>query len=575
LALRSDLRGNPSFLDFMRGVKQTTLEGYDHQLTPFEKVVESVSDSRLDGKSPLFQVMFVLQNTPDLSEEFVMEGLTMSEYDISTVNSKFDLTFNVSEMGGFLGLEIEYNSSLFKPSTIERLFDHYQILLKNIVSDIKRPIGAISIVTESEKHTLLEEFNSTKVPYPKGKTLVDLFSAQVLETPDSIAVVYSDESLSYLELDKRSNQLAHYLREQGVKPDDLIGLCLRRGLDMIVGILGILKSGGAYVPIDPDYPQDRIDYIVEDTGIELLLTSGEGCFVKEGVSLLNLDSDRELLSSYSSGDLERVLKPDHLAYVIYTSGSTGKPKGVMIEHENVVRLFKYDFCSYDFSSTDVWTLFHSYAFDFSVWEIFGALIFGGRLVIVPKKVMNDATAFKNLLDKEGVTVLNQTPNSFYTFQEEFLSKPIIKSLRYVIFGGEALNPTYLESWKKKYKEKCKLINMYGITEITVHATYKEITEIDVKRSTSNVGNPIGNTTVYITDLDLNLQPTGVVGELCIGGLGVARGYLNRPELTKERFVSNPFKEGERIYKTGDLGRWLPDGTIEFIGRKDNQVKIRG
>ncbi|CAM1359125.1 putative Phenylalanine racemase (ATP-hydrolyzing) [Tenacibaculum xiamenense] len=472
-------------------------------------------------------------------------------------------------MGVFLGLEIEYNSSLFKSSTIERLFNHYQVLLKNIVSDIKRPIGAISIVTESEKHTLLEEFNSTKVPYPKGKTLVDLFSAQVLETPDSIAVVYSDESLSYLELDKRSNQLAHYLREQGVKPDDLIGLCLRRGLDMVVGILGILKSGGAYVPIDPDYPQDRIDYIVEDTGIELLLTSGEGCFVKEGVSLLDLDSDRELLSSYSSGDLERVLKPDHLAYVIYTSGSTGKPKGVMVEHKNIIKLVKNE-PNIAICNEDKVLQWSNYAFDGFIYEFFGSLLNGAQLYLIDKHVSHNAEELKDFLNKKEITVCFLTTALFNNIIDT--NPKGFPSIKKMLFGGEAASVARVLNGKS-HINKGQLFNIYGPTETVVYATTYEIINQELKNIP--IGKPLNDTLTYVTNSYMSLQPIGVVGELCIGGAGVARGYLNKKELTKEKFIANPFKNEGRLYRTGDLVKWLPDGNIEFIGRKDNQVKIRG
>ncbi|MCR4034164.1 amino acid adenylation domain-containing protein, partial [Flavobacterium panacis] len=397
--------------------------------------------------------------------------------------------------------------------------------------------------------------------YPKDKTIIELFEEQVMNTPDAVAVVYDGEELSYRELNERSNQLGRYLRDQGVQADTLVGICLERSLEMLVGILGILKSGAAYVPIDPDYPQDRISYMVGDAGMKQVLSSSSSHKVLEqygDLSVVLLDTDLGRMSNYSTENLSVAVRPSDLAYVIYTSGSTGNPKGVLITHNNVVRLFKNESCLFDFGTDDVWTLFHSFCFDFSVWEMYGALLHGGRLVVVPKAVTRDAISFRELLIREGVTVLNQTPGSFYALQEEFLSRVLDHSIRYVIFGGEALNPVYLQNWKELYPS-CKMINMYGITETTVHVTYKELTSSDMLSSVSAIGCAIPTLGCYILDDNLNLLPVGVVGELCVGGAGVARGYLNRAELTAERFIANPFAAGERIYKTGDLARWLPDG----------------
>ncbi|URC11724.1 non-ribosomal peptide synthetase [Flavobacterium sp. B183] len=579
LALRSDLSGDPSFKDVLSRVKQTTLEGYDHQLTPFEKVVDRVVTSRDRSMSPLFQVMFVLQNEGDnqVQKENELHDIIISGYEFDTVSSKFDLTFSASENNNGISLVLNYCTALFDKATIESMLLHYQELLASIVGNIKQPISTLSMLTQAEEHQLLNVFNNTEAAYPSDKTIVDLFEEQVKQTPNAVAVVYGDEKLTYKELDQRSNQLGHYLREQGVKPDALVGICLERSLEMLIGILGILKSGGAYVPIDPEYPTDRIAYMLKDAGIDLVVSSQTSCnVINKELSVLCLDKDWELISGYPTTALSTVLTASNLAYVIYTSGSTGTPKGVLITHKNVVRLFKNESPLYDFGSGDVWTLFHSFCFDFSVWEMYGALLHGGRLVVVPKSLTKDAVSFKELLIKEGVTVLNQTPGSFYVLQEEFLSKNSLHSLRYVIFGGEALNSTYLERWKRSYVD-CKLINMYGITETTVHVTYKEITESDTQSLISNIGTAIPTLGCYIVDAHLNLVPIGVEGELCISGAGVARGYLNREDLTNEKFIANPFSvdKTSRLYRSGDLARWLPDGNIEYIGRKDDQVKIRG
>ncbi|MFD2943647.1 non-ribosomal peptide synthetase, partial [Flavobacterium notoginsengisoli] len=579
LALRSDLSGNPTFKELLLRVKETTLEGYDHQLTPFEKVVDRVVRNRDMSMSPLFQVLFVLQNTPESSKETPteLEGITITGYKFDSVTSKFDLMLTISEDSLGLVLNLEYSTVLFDKPTIERMLGHYEQLLACIAADASQPIGSLSMLSAHEEHQLLDVFNATGVDYPLDRTVVDLFEEQVVKSPDAIAVVFEGEQLSYRELDERSNQLAHYLRGRGVVADTLVGICLERSVEMLVGILGILKSSGAYVPIDPEYPVERIGYMLEDAAIQLVLSSSasHAALKEHPVSVLLLDDQWDLICGHPSGKPDTVLLPHNLAYVIYTSGSTGNPKGVMIEHTNVVRLFKNESCLYDFESSDVWTLFHSFCFDFSVWEMYGALLFGGRLVIVPKAATKDSIAFKELLVKEGVTVLNQTPGSFYAFQEEFLHGSFEHSLRYVIFGGEALNPSYLRNWKQTYPD-CALINMYGITETTVHVTYKEITEIEVLNSVSNIGSAIPTLGCYIVDSDLNLVPVGVVGELCVGGAGVARGYLNREALTEEKFVKNPFEESNfKLYRSGDLARWLPDGNLEYIGRSDAQVKIRG
>ncbi|WP_144221438.1 non-ribosomal peptide synthetase [Flavobacterium anhuiense] len=579
LVLRSDLGGNPDFRELLKRVKETTLDSYDHQLIPFEKIVEKVVTTRDMSMTPLFQVMFILQNVTKESGEGGkgLDGIIFSGYDLETVNSKVDLTLSVSENNNDIELDLNYCTALFDKGTIDRMLRHYQELLVAVINDSTQPISSLSMLTTGEEHELLNIFNDTSVDYPKDKTLVDLFEEQVKNTPDAIAVVYEGEELSYKELNERSNQLGCYLRGQGVQPDTLVGICLERSLNMLVGILGILKSGGAYVPIDPDYPQDRIAYMVSDAGIDLVLSSAASHKVLKEYTNLDvvlLDTDFVRMSTYSTKNLSVTVAPSDLAYVIYTSGSTGNPKGVLITHSNVVRLFKNESCLFDFGTDDVWTLFHSFCFDFSVWEMYGALLHGGRLVVVPKVVTRDAVLFKELLITEGVTVLNQTPGSFYALQEAFLSENFDHSIRYVIFGGEALNPFYLQNWKKLYPS-CKLINMYGITETTVHVTYKELVSSDLLSSVSAIGSAIPTLACYILDDNLNLVPVGVVGELCVGGAGVARGYLNREELTKEKFIKNPFVEGDRLYRSGDLGRWLPDGSIEYIGRKDNQVKIRG
>ena len=403
--------------------------------------------------------------------------------------------------------------------------------------------------------------------YPMDKTIVDLFEAQVKLNPENIAVKFNDKELSYRELNEQSNQLAHYLfKNYNIQSDELIGIELERSEWMVIGILAIIKSGGAYVPIDPDYPKQRKTFIKEDANFKVVLNNQE----------LDKFSQENTNKEYPSSNLNIKLSPNNLMYVIYTSGTTGNPKGVLIEHKNVVRLLFNEAFQFDFGSKDVWTMFHNYNFDFSVWEMYGALLYGGKLIIVSSEVAKDTLSFAEMLITEGVTILNQTPSAFYNLSEVFRTNHSnnIHHIRYVIFGGEALQPSKLDWWHQQYPTT-KLVNMYGITETTVHVTYQEIGAKEIARGISSIGKPIPTLSCYILDEQKQLCAVGQEGELYVGGLGVARGYLNRPELTKEKFIINPYNPTERLYRTGDLGRWREDGNLEYLGRMDDQVKIRG
>ncbi|SEB35185.1 amino acid adenylation domain-containing protein [Tenacibaculum sp. MAR_2009_124] len=574
-----ELKGNVT--GYIQTVKQTLGDLLPHEQTPLPRIH---GWSGISNDVPLFSALFNFRHSEISTEEVEAHGDMMDlEMDLISGNERTNYPFGVyvDDYGIGFGITVQVDESIDPESILTYMQEALTGLLSGLKSEETVAISRVGILPEEEELQLREEFNTAEVNYPKDKTLVDLFIEQVKDTPNAVAVVYEGVELTYKELDKKSNQLARYLREEGVQSNDLVGICLERSLEMIIGILGILKSGGAYVPVDPDYPEDRIDYTLTDAGIRLVLSSEaskQSLKSRDELTVVSLDGDWNAISEFSTRKLSyKGMTPNDLAYVIYTSGSTGKPKGVLIEHINVVRLFVNDECLYDFSSNDVWTLFHSFCFDFSVWEMYGALLFGGRLVIVPKAVTRDMASYTQLLVNEGVTVLNQTPSSFYTLQEEFLTADVTSNaIRYVIFGGEALNPTYLKEWKETYSE-CKLINMYGITETTVHVTYKEITSAEILTPASTIGTAIPTLSCYVVDNHLNLVPKGVIGELCIGGAGVARGYLNREKLTNERFVSNPFsnEDNSRLYKSGDLGRWLPDGSIEYVGRKDHQVKIRG
>ena len=427
-----------------------------------------------------------------------------------------------------------------------------------------------------------EESNNTFVPYPHNKCIHQLFEEQVEKTPDAIAVVFEEEQLTYQELNERANQLARYLQNLGVKEEVLVGICVERSVEMIIGILGILKAGGAYVPFDSNSPTERLNFILTDAQISILITQENIQTQLPSCAdiVICLDTDWDKIAQSNSSNLNNSFKPETLAYVIYTSGSTGKPKGVLIEHNNVTRLFAETQPWFSFNSNDVWTLFHSYAFDFSVWELWGALLHGGCLVVVPYWISRSPQDFYQLLCQHQVTVLNQTPSAFRQLiqVEELLETEQPLNLRLVIFGGEALEINSLEPWFNRHGDNSpQLINMYGITETTVHVTYRPLLKSDLNSNSSPIGLPIPDLQVYILDAQEQPVPIGIPGELHISGAGLARGYLNRPELTHTKFIPNPFSNqtDSRLYKTGDLARYLPDGNVEFIGRIDNQVKIRG
>ncbi|MEO7533477.1 MAG: amino acid adenylation domain-containing protein, partial [Ferruginibacter sp.] len=578
LALRNKVSAEESFTELLQQVKTTMLEAYANQDVPFEKVVDAVVKDRDMSRTPLFQVMFSWQNTQDAPQLRLGElNLSTERYEHTT--SKFDLTLNVTDTPQGLQGSLEYCTDIYRAGRIEQMLLHFKELINSIVAAPGQSIGMLRMLGEPEKNKLLVEFNNSNTGYPKNKNIIDLFEEQVSKHPAAIALVYKEEQITYRDLNERSNQLGNYLRTKGVKEEVLVPICIERGTQMIIGILGILKAGGVYVPIDPEYPQERISYMLEDTAATIMIASKYSrSKIQDHPSLeiIELDTEWAEIRKQPLANLQINKDPQHTAYIIYTSGSTGKPKGVMIPDINVVRLFETDAPLYDFNNRDVWTLFHSFCFDFSVWEMYGALFYGGKIVIVPSEATKDVSLFSELLVREKVTVLNQTPSAFYALQEYITENTKEISVRFVIFGGEALNPAKLQPWKQLYTD-CALINMYGITETTVHVTYQEITPEHIKDSRSIIGRPIPTLYAYIVDESQNLVPVGVPGELWIGGAGVAKGYLNRPELTAEKFVKDPFSEeaAARVYKTGDLGRWLEDGTIEYLGRIDDQVKIRG
>lgn len=577
LVLRTRLNGNPSFRELLARTRDVVLGAIAHQDLPFERLVEELQPARDLARTPFFQVVLVLDNT---GRKAPLTGLNISPLDVDNQTAKFDLTLYFSESEQGLGVTAEYNRDLFEATTIDRLMRQLNCVLQAVVEDPDHSISTLPLLTDDEEQELLAAWNNREI-YTPDLVLHELFEQQAELRPDAVALIFEEQQLTYRELNERANQLARHLANLGVGPESRVGLLVERSIELLVGLLGVLKAGGAYVPLDPDYPAQRVSYMLRDAGISVLLTQAHLVGLADGANseVVFLDRDREEIAQQSREALSRTVSGENLAYIIYTSGSTGGPKGVMVTHANATRLFAATNDQFHFGPNDTWTLFHSYAFDFSVWEIWGALLYGGRLFVVPYLVSRSPQEFYDLLVAEEVTVLNQTPSAFQQLIQVDEQRQLDKlSLRAVIFGGEALNPRSLRSWvARRQHDYPRLINMYGITETTVHVTYREIERNDVESAHSPIGKPIADLRVGILDRYLQLVPGGVVGEMFVGGAGVSRGYLNRPELTAERFIPDPFSNtsGARLYRTGDLGRYLAGNEIEYTGRADHQVKIRG
>ncbi|BCL80828.1 hypothetical protein ccbrp13_32930 [Ktedonobacteria bacterium brp13] len=599
LVLRTDFSGNPSFMEILRRVREVTLGAYAHQDLPFEYLVEKLQPERDLSRSPFFQVTFRLHQAienqvpaptpvPHSAAELSFRG-----FEAEYVSTRYDLSMETAETARGLDCRIIYSTDLYEAETIQRMLEHWHILLQGIVANPHMPLSDLPLLSEAELHRLLFEWNAmhNAVLPAAGEGLHTLFEAQAARTPDAVALSYEDQQVTYQRLNAEANRLARYLCRLGVGPEVLVGLCLERSAALLIGLLAILKAGGAYVPLDPTMPVDRLVFMLTDAAISVVVTSQEQMVrsqLREQSEQANLSISfvwvHEVWSSLQklgAQNLQQKVYQGQAAYIIYTSGSTGTPKGVLIPHDNVIRLFTMTQDWFHFDDRDVWTLFHSYSFDFSVWEIWGALLNGGRLVIVPYWVCRSTEDFYRLLNEERVTILNQTPSAFYQLvsEDEVHGGRDLHSLRQVIFGGEALELANLRPWNERHGDLIpQLVNMYGITETTVHVTYRPLSALDLHgESGSMIGEAIPDLQLYVLDANRQPVPQGVPGELYVGGAGLARGYLNRADLTAQRFIPNPWSRepGARLYRTGDLVRYRSDGEIEFLGRVDQQVKIRG
>jgi amino acid adenylation domain-containing protein/non-ribosomal peptide synthase protein (TIGR01720 family) len=609
LVLRATVSGDATFESLLAQVRRNVLDAFEHQDYPFSILVERLQAARDPSRSPLFQVMFSMHKAQLPGDEALslfalgeagarinLGGLELTSVPLKRRVAQFDLTLMMAEAGEELYATFEYNTDLFDAATIEQMAQSFQTLLDAVIANPAERISRLPLLREERSRkgakaqrklfrnaAALCAFAPLPEKYREEQTIYQLFEEQAEATPGATAVVFGEQRLSYRHLNERANKLARYLRRLGVGPETLAGICLERSAEMLVGVLAILKAGGAYVPVDTSYPQERVAFLLDDARVEVLVTQANllDRVPDHKVKVVCLDSDWNEIERESDENPDSNVAPDNAAYVIYTSGSTGWAKGVVVSHHNVLRLFAATKSWFDFSHRDVWTLFHSYAFDFSVWEIWGALLHGGRLVVVPYFVSRTPEAFRELLRREGVTVLNQTPSAFrqLMFVEESAGGEERLPLRLVIFGGEALELETLRPWLERYgDERPQLVNMYGITETTVHVTYRRIRMADLESGRRSViGAAIPDLQVCVLDQYQQPVPAGVAGELCVAGDGLARGYLHQPRLTAERFLPDPFggRAGARLYRSGDLGRHLSDGELEYLGRIDNQVKVRG
>lgn len=576
LVLQTTISGSSSFTEVLASVRETANSAYGHQDIPFEVLVDELQPERNTSQNPLFEVCFVLQNVPLLRNVTPVDFTFDKFEEIRNSTSKFDLWIQVVEQNHGLAVDVEYNSDIFDHSTVSRIMSSFQVLLAGIVADPHTPVANLPLLTAQEEHQLLVEWNDTAVAYPlQDKCLHELVELQAQKSPHAPAVIFEGRHLTYAELEHRSTQLAHYLRSLGMQREAFVGIFLERSLEMVVGLLAVLKAGGAYVPLDPDYPEERLAFMLLDSTPPLLLTQQhllERLPAYEG-KIVCLDWDEGLISSESSAALASGVTPSNLAYMIYTSGSTGRPKGAMNTHCGIVNRLLWMQEYYQLNETDRVLQKTPVSFDVSVWEFFWPLITGACMVLARPESHKDPAYLARLIQKEKITTIHFVPTMLQVFLEEKESMGC-QTLKRVVCSGEALS----YALQQRFFEclPTDLFNLYGPTEAAVDVTFWQCQRAS-ERKVVPLGRPVANTQIYLLDEYLNPVPVGVAGELHIGGVQVARGYYNRPELTHEKFIRDPFsgREGSRLYKTGDLARYLPDGTIEFLGRVDSLVKLRG
>ena len=586
LALRSQVSGTKSMRGYLEEVTATALEAFGHQGYQYEELVDTLKVERDTGRNPLFDVMFVYQNYE--SGKLSVPGLELSAYSQAHTISKFDLLLSCREKGTELVFELEYADSLFKSASISRYAGYFQRIIRSLLDNPEQPISAVQLLDEAEQQAIIAGYNQTGKSYPSDSNVMELFRARAQQHPEAAAVKYGQTRLSYGELDELSDKYAAYLQEERkTGKGELIGLLLEREEQLIPAIYGILKAGCAYVPIDPHYPVDRIATILEDSGIRQVISRGK--HIREGIaekaSYIDLDDAGEQIAAKQTKPTGAIAGTD-LAYVIYTSGSTGKPKGVMIEHHSVVNRLLWMQGEYPLGMSDVLLQKTPVVFDVSVWELFWWSLTGASLYVLQPGEEKEARLLQEIISREQVSTIHFVPAMLSHFlqeqeqaeeQEAETNRYSLESLRQVFTSGEALQYGHAVAFGRQINSRygTKLINLYGPTEATVDVSYYECDYSRALPQPIPIGRPIDNTRLYILDKYGNVCPVGVAGELCIGGVGVARGYLNNAELTAKKFTTTASAIQERVYHTGDLARWQQDGNIEYMGRIDSQVKLRG
>ncbi|HYO64056.1 MAG TPA: amino acid adenylation domain-containing protein, partial [Pyrinomonadaceae bacterium] len=573
LVMRGDLSGDPTFAELLARTREVCLGAYAHQEVPFEKLVEEFGGGRDMSRAPLFQVLFVLQNAP--AGVLELSGLKLTPFEVESATAKFDLLLNVEEKGAALEATLEYSTDLFDAATVRRMAAHLTTLLEGVAGSPESRLSTLPVLTAAERERLLVGWNDTATDYPRTRCVHELFEEQAAREPEAAAVVFGDEVVTYGELNRRANQLANYLRTFGVGPEVMVGLCAERSVELIVGLLGILKAGAAYLPLDAQLPLERLTFMLEDAQAPVLLTQEHllDSLPAHWGQVVCLDSEWELVEPSGDDDPRVEVSPDNLAYAIYTSGSTGRAKGVSVSHRSVVRLVKETNFA-EFGRDEVFLQLAPVSFDASTFEVWGALLNGARLVVMPPQPPS-LEELGVALARHGVTTLWLTAGLFHLMVDERAED--LRGLRQLLAGGDVLSPAHV----RKYLDGCeggrRLVNGYGPTEGTTFTCCHVMTRESELGVSVPIGVPISNTQVYVLDARMQPVPAGVAGDLYIGGDGLARGYLARPALTAEKFVPHPFpsEPGARLYKSGDLARFLADGRLEFLGRLDNQIKLRG
>jgi amino acid adenylation domain-containing protein len=575
LVMRADLSQSPSFRDLLRQAREVALGAYAHQDLPFELLVKELQPERSLSHTPFFQVVFAVRAAQREDLRLSGTGLELRPLRFATESAKFDLFLSVEDTGRELHANLTYNSDLFDAATIERMLEHYRILLEGAIAQPEQPVAKLPLLTDGERQQIVFDWNLTGTEQQGDGSIHRLFESHVERTPEAVAVVYREEELTYAELNRRANQLAHYLRSVGVGVETRVGICVERSLEMLVGLLGILKAGAAYVPLDAEYPQERLSFLLHDSGVQVVLVSDQTreSLPEHDARVVRLDAERHEIAKHSAANPDCDVRGDNLAYICYTSGSTGIPKGVEVMHRGVLRLVCHvDYVELD--ETQCTMQLAPLAFDASTFELWGALLNGGRSVLYPER----RPALRELgaaIRKYGVRTMWLTASLYNAMIDEAPDE--LAGLEQLLIGGEALSVAHVQKGVQ-HLTRTQIINGYGPTEATTFTCcYRIPKENRQWHGGIPIGRPISETQVYVLDRHLNPVPVGVSGELYIGGDGLARGYLNRAELTAERFLPHPFstQTGARLYRTGDLVRYLPDGTLEFLGRIDTQVKVRG